>query len=562
MNTCQNCKNEFLIDADDAAFYEKIQVPHPTFCPTCRMIRRCAFRNQNKLFKVKDAFTGDPLFSLIPPDSGVPVITSEEWFSDSWNGMDHGQDVDFTKPFLLQLFSLHAKIPQLNLNASRMVNSAYSGNATDLKNCYMVFNATDNEDCMYGTGYYGSKNCIDNCDIYQAQYCYGNFWLNNCNQVHFSEECTECANVWFLKNCIGCINCIGCANLKNKSYCIFNQQYDKDSYEVKLKELRLDTHSGVARMQKEAHAFWNTFPKKYIQGVKNTHSTGVYVTQSKNVKDSYMISEAEDLRYCQFVSQAPNKDCYDISVWGSGSELAYEYASSGNGVYNVKFISDCWPNIRNVEYSLHCNSISDCFGCVGLKNAQYCILNKQYTKEEYEALVPKIKKHMVDMPYIGKDGCAYWYGEFFPIEFSWYGYNNTLAYEFMPITKEEALAKGYPWYEIPKGNYTIELQAADLPDAISNVPDDIVKKVIGCERCGGAYRLQSEEIALLKKELIPLPHMCPDCRHQTRLSRRLKPQLFERACMKEGCTNTFMTGYDPKNNDIVYCEKCYQNEFS
>ncbi len=36
----------------------------------------------------------------------------------------------------------------------------------------------------------------------------------------------------------------------------------------------------------------------------------------------------------------------------------------------------------------------NCFGCISLRNASYCILNKQYTKEEYEALVPQIIEHM------------------------------------------------------------------------------------------------------------------------------------------------------------------------
>ncbi len=43
--TCQNCKKEFQIEPEDFAFYEKINVPPPTFCPECRMIRRMMFLN-------------------------------------------------------------------------------------------------------------------------------------------------------------------------------------------------------------------------------------------------------------------------------------------------------------------------------------------------------------------------------------------------------------------------------------------------------------------------------------------------------------------------------------
>ena len=31
--TCQNCKNDFIIEPDDFSFYEKMKVPAPTFCP-------------------------------------------------------------------------------------------------------------------------------------------------------------------------------------------------------------------------------------------------------------------------------------------------------------------------------------------------------------------------------------------------------------------------------------------------------------------------------------------------------------------------------------------------
>ena len=140
----------------------------------------------------------------------------EEWFSDSWDAMDYAVEVDFSKPFLNQLFDLHKKIPQINLNCTQMLNSPYSGNANNLKNCYMVFNAAGDEDCMYGTGNYNSKYCINNCDIYDSEFCYMNFWLENCNKTYFSEECSQCSDVWFSKNCVGCLNCVGCVNLRNK----------------------------------------------------------------------------------------------------------------------------------------------------------------------------------------------------------------------------------------------------------------------------------------------------------------------------------------------------------
>ena len=58
-----------------------------------------------------------------------------------------------------------------------------------------------------------------------------------------------------------------------------------------------------------------------------------------------------------------------------------------------------------------------------------------------EALVPKIIEHMKNKPYVDSRGATYAYGEFFPIEFSQIGYNNTIAIQHFPLTKTEAEKK-------------------------------------------------------------------------------------------------------------------------
>ena len=559
VQACQNCKNDFTIEPDDFLFYEKIKVPPPTFCPQCRMQRRAVFRNQNKLFRNKSSVSGQNILALVPMESSIKVVTQEEWFSDDWDPIDSGMEIDFSRPFLSQLMDLHFKIPQYNLNVARMVNSPYSGNAEDLKNCYMIFNATSSEDCVYGTGYYFSKNCLDNCDIYNSELCSNSFWLEKCSRVHFSEECKECIEVYFSKNCANCMYCVGCVNLRNKSYCIENIQYTKEEYYKKLQEFGFDKYSNLIKYKNFILDFWNKFPKKYLQGVMNLNSSGVYVTESKNVKDSYIVKGGENLKYVQFINEAPNKDSMDITVWGTNSELAYEYSACGSGIYNSKFLVDCWPDVRNSEYSLHCRSSNALFGCVGLSKKEYCIFNKQYTKDEYFEMVDKIKKHMNQMPYIDKKGLIYKYGEFFPIEFSWYGYNNTLAQELLPLTKEEALEQHYAWYEVQQTNYVATMNSVDLPDSILDTPDDIVSEVIQCD-CSKKYKIIPQELILLKSIKIPIPRTCPDCRYQEKINRRLKPVLYKMKCMKNECSNVFETGYDPKDDHVVYCEKCYQQE--
>jgi hypothetical protein len=44
------------------------------------------------------------------------------------------------------------------------------------------------------------------------------------------------------------------------------------------------------------------------------------------------------------------------------------------------------------------------------------ITSQSDLNKEYEELIPKIKQHMIDMPYVDKKGNEYRFGEFFPIE--------------------------------------------------------------------------------------------------------------------------------------------------
>ena len=580
IKNCQNCKKDFTIEPEDFNFYEKIKVPPPTFCYLCRAQRRLSFRNERKLFKVKDALTGKEIFSTYPTESGRKIISRDKWLSDDWDAMDYGQDYDFSRSFWEQQQELEKRVFMYNFNVIRMVNSPYAFNASALKNSYLVVNSSYSEDCMYGNAIDYCKDCVDNSHIIHSERCYESFWLEKCYQCYFTQRSMDSRNLWFCRGCVGCNNCFGSTNLRKSSYCIFNKQHTKEEYENEIKKMKLDTLSGLKEAKQKSREFWNTQPVKYHQGLRNLNSTGSYVTDCKNVNDSYLIRESENMRFCQYMQLSGNKDNYDVSNWGDNTELCYECIECGDNSYNNKFSRNCWPACRNLEYCVHLFSSSDCFGCVGLKKKQYCILNKQYTKEEYEKLVPKIKKHMDEMPYIDFQGIVYKYGELFPMELSPFGYNNTLAAQHFSISKKEAEAKNYGWLEVPHGEYKITKKATELPDSINDVTDQILKEVIECENCKNSYCILENELIFLRKEKLPVPRICNECRHERRIGDRLKLHLYERSCMcagqtdsteiykntvkhihgNESCGEEFKTGYASDRPEIVYCEKCYQAE--
>ncbi len=190
---------------------------------------------------------------------------------------------------------------------------------------------------------------------------------------------------------------------------------------------------------------------------------------------------------------------------------------------------------------------------------------KNLTKEEYEALVPKIIQHMNDMPYVDKKGRVYKYGEFFPVELSPFAYNETIAQEYFPRVQSEVAEAGYRWRDPDIKQYKVTLQPQDLPDHIKDVSDDILNQVIGCEHAGScneqcmtAFKIIPSELQFYRAMNLALPRLCSNCRHYARLSQRTPFMLWDRTCSK--CAKPIKTSYAPERPEIIYCEQCYQQE--
>jgi hypothetical protein len=312
--------------------------------------------------------------------------------------------------------------------------------------------------------------------------------------------------------------------------------------------------------------------------------TGDYISNSKNVTKSFFITEAEDCKYCGVV-YLDVKDSYDYTSWGDGVSLIYDSFGVGHRSNNIQFSYNAWESLSEVLYSTYCFSSSNLFGCAGLSKKQYCILNKQYTKEEYESLLEKIKKHMNEKPYKDTKGRTYTFGEFFPPELNLHDYNESFAQEFFPKTREEVTNLGWKWYEFPLKNFNVTIQPADLPDNVQDAPETLTKEIIGCEhtgkcqdQCTTAFKMIPQELAFYKKHGIALPRLCPNCRLQERRVQLQPMKLWERTCACQGtnagsyhntqqhfhgekpCTNKFETTFAPNRKETVYCEQCYQSE--
>jgi len=574
---CQNCKQEFVIEPEDFDFYEKMKVPAPTFCPECRTIRRMMIRNERALYKKKCGAPGhsEDLISIYSPDKKCVVYDQKFWWSDKWDPLLFGMEYDFKTNFFTQFRKLWETVPLIAVSNSNEVNSEYCNVADQSKDSYMTSGSFKIEKTLYSNRVYVIKDSADLYACFRDELCYENIYCNDSYRLFFSKLCVSCIDSWFLYDCKNCSHCFGCTNLRNRQYCIWNEQYSKDEYFLKIKEFDLSSAKNISLFKEQFKKLYFKAIHKYATILKSVNVTGDAVENAKNCKMCFDITEgAEDCKYIHW-GGIQEKDIYDSGPGcGDSAELMYETVDSGLHGSNIAFTNVVYGS-QNVRYALFCHDCVNIFGCISLRNKQYCILNKQYTKEEYEALVPKIIEHMNNIPYIDKNVRTYKYGEFFPFELAPFAYNESIARDYFPITKSEAVVKGYPWHDYSEKQYNITLQAAQIPDTISTVEDDILNQVIGCDharkcdhQCTTAFKLTREELNFYRRMNFPIPKLCPNCRHYERLAQRNPMKLWHRQCMCNKnhshhtgrCSNEFETSYAPDRKEIIYCESCYNAE--
>jgi hypothetical protein len=194
------------------------------------------------------------------------------------------------------------------------------------------------------------------------------------------------------------------------------------------------------------------------------------------------------------------------------------------------------------------NNSENLFGCIGLNHKKHCILNKQYSKEEYQSLIPRI---IANMKKTGE------WGEFLPTTLSPFAYNETVAQEYIPLSREETMSRTWRWQneeeEEEKKSYLGP--EVKVPDSIEDADPKICNQILLCEVTGKPYKIISQEFQFYKTLGIPLPRRCPARRHLDRNALRNPRKLWNRSCAK--CHKPIATSYAPDRPEKVFCESCY-----
>lgn len=556
LQTCTKCRANFDVTEDDLVYYDhispvfagkKYSIPPPTRCPKCRQCNRLAFRNQTALFQ-RPAFPhGEMIFSMFPLSAPFPVMRNEDWLSDRWDALTYGREYSLQEAFFQQLLTLHNAVPHYAaINNIRTENSEYCNNVSDVKNCYLTFSTSLAEDCMYGESMWGSKDCVENTLTIQSELCYDCTNCTRCFHLQSSFNSENCSDSIFLAYCRNCRDCFGCVNLRNKKYCIWNEQKSKEEYESFMQTFNGSSFREREKYRKEFENMMLKHPRPHTIMQQAEDCTGNCILESRNAQNCNFIQYGENLKNCFNLYDKTN-DCRDFTFFGRTAELIYESATCGNNITRLCFCYMCRNQSSDLFYCLSCDGCKDCFGCVGLWKKQYCVLNKQYSKGEYEELASKIIAHMRTT----KE-----WGEFLPVDFNPMPYNRSIAHRYYPLTEQEAKNEGYAWYEEDIRDFPDTIEASALPDGL---PDTNAPITVRSALSGRPFRITTQEIEKYRTLDVPLPRQSYEERMNERVQKLGSPELHERKCAKTG--KTILTPYPPDSPYIIWDRDEYESYY-
>jgi hypothetical protein len=514
-----------------------------------QMRQLMATRNEWKLYPRTCDHTGENILSAYSADSPYTVYKNEVWWGDSWEALDYGKDFDFTRPFFEQFYELQLAVPREGTSVFQSENCEYNSHLRESKNCYMNSLVVRAEDMHYCYWMVDIETALDSCLHIsgKSSLCYECIDFGNCFRGLALQECYNCTECAFSFQLRSCDHCLFCSNLSNTSYHIFNKPCSQEEFERAQSEWVSGSYES---WHKAYQQFLDVRAKAIHRGSMIPHCENVvgdHIFDSKNCFNCFDGNDSEDCSNGASINDSKDiHTCYSAG-WPRCEKL-YNCAVS-RGCTDMAFCRYMWFS-SGMRYCDSCQSCKNCFGCIGLRHKEYCILNQQYTKEEYEVLLANIIDHM--------KSTEEW-GAFWPYASLPFAYNESAAQDYFPLTKEEILERGYKWKEeideMPKVEKVIK--ANQLP-AIQNIPDDILNWAIECEETGKPFRIIKQELEFYRRMNLPVPHVHPMERHKRRMGMRNAYKLWQRKC--DHCQKEIQTSYQPSRPEVIYCEECYLQE--
>lgn len=287
--------------------------------------------------------------------------------------------------FYNEFNKLLSRYPKLPSDVIESENADYGNYNHYCKNMHIAFDCALSSDCIYTYDAYIVKNCVDTDYCSETELCYENVDSFKCYNSDYLEYCANLRDSAYASDCINCHDVFGCVSLSGKSFCIFNRQLSESEYRQKVAEYKKWPPEKILAV---VEALKKRYPSTTKEGHNENSPYGNYIHYNKNC---YMCFDAANNESCSYLYDSHyNTGCYDMTYSSKDSQLSYEIVDSFK-LFNCSF-AVLSNNSHDSSYIYNCSNVKNCIGCVSLSNKQYCILNRQFSKEEYE----KISKQLIE----------------------------------------------------------------------------------------------------------------------------------------------------------------------
>jgi hypothetical protein len=489
------------------------------------------------------------MISVYSEQSGVPVYCKPCFWSNDFNPLDFGVDFDFSRPFFEQFAELRQRVPHLGLFHINSENSDYTVNSSCNRDCYLSNSIHDCQQVHFSDMAYKSKDSMELFSCTELELCFQCRRSHQCFDSEYLDRCSQLSHSHLCYNCHGGTWLIGCAGVRSASNMILNVPKSKEECQECLERLKHDREYRK-EFKEKFRCLRNYVPKPPTWKHRCEKSSGDELRHCIKLENGYNVSYGITSAYLYECGKSV--DCSDCSR-SDKAELLFE-CSVAHGLDRSAFCNLCFhsSNLLYCEHFTH--GAMFCFGSIALGQHRYCALNKQYSKEEYVRLVSRIVNHMHET--------GEW-GEFFPTSDSPFGYNETRAAEWWPLTEEEVSSRGWHWHGVDEEAVepVLDMIESDaLPHSTEDGAGMVVGKLIRCRETGKPYRISASELAFYRDKRLCLPRVSPRQRYVRRCSAFRPKPLWERAC--EACGDAISTIYAVDNPSLVYCRKCYREATS
>ncbi|MDA1038209.1 MAG: hypothetical protein O2877_00795 [bacterium] len=547
---CAITGEKWMMGEEEIGWYKKFNMPPSKLSQNTRWKWEAYYDIGYQFWWNKHFDTGKPVLSFHHPATGVRVLPDKEWHARDFSNIQ--KPLDLNRPFFDQMQALLREVPMpATFNKEEPENSialfsfgdrdSYFTFACRSARSFFLIGAFDVEDT---SAVFLSSESSKSHSVLHSHRIY------NCRYVRESFDCMDSV---FLFDCRNCKNCFGASNKRNAEYVWFNEQLSKSEWERRRAEVDLGSRRVVEDHMRHFEKLLleeSVWPESFNFGSED--AIGDYLNQATRCYYCFDSEKgAVDNYWSAWMYGAPTQNAF---CWGAvnSSECYLCVSSPESSRLKCSYRS---TRCEQSEYLFGCIDCVNCFGCIGIKNKQFCILNKQYSEEDYWNLVDQLKCQLLE------DGS---YGEYFPTTMATTYVPENGAVLYAGASESDMRALGGlvfdPESEGATGKDRVDLAMArrveEIPDSIDDLSDDWIGVPIYDSHTKRTFAFLKPEVEYYRKMRIapPAEHFVLRMKQLSDVGQ--KAQFIHKHC--SACSKEIVVSVNLRYPDRkIYCRDCY-----